>query len=163
MSRIAERPQRVDRDPDRGYEIRYTRHPNRKNNFKVAEMYDCYKDGMSLATIAKLYKCSRQAVYDVFRARGYRLRSKKLKGARIVDGIRYTFDGNGYLRGTKDGKRVYLHKLVWIAANGEIPAGFQLHFKDNNKEHCAIENLELVPLDRLSRVFNPSGRNQFSK
>lgn len=161
-SRISPPPARVDRDPERGYEIRYNRHPKRANNFKVGEMYDCYKDGMSLATIAKLYGCTRQAVYDVFRTRGYRLRSKMLKGARVVDGVRYTFDGNGYLRGTKDGERVYLHKVVWQSKNGPIPPGYQLHFKDNDKENCTIENLELVPLERLSRVFNPTGRNQYS-
>lgn len=149
-------------EPTRGYEIRYNRHPKRSNNFKVGEMYDCYKDGMSLASIAKLYKCTRQCVYDIFRARGYRLRSKKLKGARTIDGVQYTFDGQGYLRGTKDGRRVYLHKLVWTEVNGPVPPGFQLHFKDNDKENCAIENLVLVPLDQLSRVYNPTGRNQYS-
>lgn len=150
-------------DVEYKYEIRHNRHPLRKNNFKVGEMYDCYKDGMSLATIAKLYGVSRQAVYDVFRTRGYKLRSKKLKGARTIDGVRYTFDGQGYLRGTKDGHRVYLHKLLWERAHGPVPEGFQLHFKDNDKEHCAIENLELIPLQEMARVFNPDHHNQFTK
>lgn len=162
MGRIAPRPTQADRDPERGYLIRYNQHPKRKNNFKVGEMYDCYKDGMSLSTIAKLYSVSRQAVYDVFKSRGYKLRSKKLKGARVIDGVRYTFDAAGYLRGTKDGRRVYLHRLIWEHTHGPVPDGFQLHFKDNDKEHCAIENLELVPLERMSRVFNPTGRNQYS-
>lgn len=162
MSRIAPRPTHTDRDPQRGYLIRYNRHPKRRNNFKVGEMYDCYRDGMSLATIAKLYGCTRQAVYDVFRSRGYKLRTKKLAGARVVDGVRYTFDGAGYLRGTHGGKRVYLHKLVWQRAHGPVPAGFQIHFIDNNKENCSLENLELVPLTEASRRFNPTGRNQYT-
>lgn len=162
MSRIAPRMSHIDVDPDRGYQIRYNRHPKRTNNFKIAEMYDCYRDGMSLATIAKLYCVSRQSVYSTFSSRGYRLRTKKLKGARIIDGVAYTFDGQGYLRGTKDGKRVYLHKLVWQRANGPVPNGFQLHFKDGNKENCHIENLELVPFQQLSKTFNPNGRNQYS-
>lgn len=151
--RIGPRPTKVDRDPEHGYQIRYNRHPLRKNNFKVGEMYDCYKDGMSLATIAKLYSCTRQAVYDVFRSRGFPLRRKKLKGARIIAGVRYTYDGQGYLRGTKAGRRVYAHKEIWKAANGEIPATHVLHFKDDDKENVAIENLELVEKSKMHKVF----------
>ena len=162
MSRIAPRPKRVDRDPDHGYQIRYNRHPQRKNNFKVAEMYDCYKDGMSLATIAKLYTCTRQAVYDLFRSRGYPLRSKKLKGAVIAGGVRYTPDGQGYLRGTKDGRRVYLHKVNWVAAHGPIPEGFQLHFKENDKGNCDPSNLELIATSDMANRFNPEHHNQYS-
>lgn len=159
---IASRPTRVDHDPERGYQIRYNQHPNKKNNFRAAEMFDCYKDGMSCATIAKLYKCTRQSVHEIFRTRGYPLRSKKLRGARVVDGVRYTFDGYGYLRGTKDGRRIYLHRFLWEQTNGPVPPGFQLHFKDNNKERCSIDNLELVPLQEMGRIFNPTHRNQFS-
>lgn len=152
----------IDYDPDYGYQIRYNRHPKRKNNFKVGEMYDCYKDGMSLATIGKLYGCTRQSVYEIFKKRRYKLRSKKLKGAVIVAGTRYTPDGQGYLRGTKDGKRVYLHKLNWIALHGPIPAGFQLHFK-GEKLNCDPSNLELVATSEMGTIFNPEHHNQYSK
>ncbi len=40
--------------------------------------------------------------------------------------------------------------------------GFQLHFRDNKKENCAIDNLELIALENMSRVFNPTHRNQYS-
>lgn len=162
MSRIAQRPTHTTRDPERGYLIQYNRHPKRKNNFKVAEMYDCYRDGMSLATIAKLYGCRRQAVYDVFRSRGYKLRTKKLKGARIVDGVRYTFDGSGYLRGTLDGKRVYLHQLVWRQAHGPVPHGYQIRFKDSDRGNCSLDNLKIVSLTTIGKTFNPTGKNQYS-
>lgn len=143
-------------------EIRHNRHPKRKNNIIVAAMYDAYIGGMSLSAIGTLYGKTRQAVYDTFRSRGYPLRSKKLVGARMVGGIRYTLDGAGYLRGTADGHRVYLHKVVWEAAHGPLPVRNQLHFIDGDKQNCALENLEVVPYEMLSRTFNPSGRNQFS-
>ncbi len=146
MSRIAERITKVDRDTERGYQIRYNRHPNKKNNFTVAEMYDCYKDGMSLATIGKLYGKSRQAVYDVFRSRGYPLRSKFKSGLYVttVYGVKWYKGKGGYLRGTIDGKRTLLHRVVWERGKGSIPEGFVLHFKDGDVTRCILSNLELV-------------------
>jgi hypothetical protein len=165
MSRIADQPKRVDIDPVRGYAIRYNRHPQRKNNFKVAEMYDAYKDGMSLATIAKLYApLTRQAVYDTFRSRGYPLRTKKFKGLQMLDGIRFTLTKGGHLRGTQsNGRRVLMHWYVWEKAHGPIPPGHCIFHKDRNPANNALENLELLPKAQMSYVFNPGGRNQFSK
>jgi hypothetical protein len=55
--------------------ILYNKHPRRKNNDLVAAMYAMYLRGpkrrpMSLAEIARIYRKTRQAVYDVFRSRG---------------------------------------------------------------------------------------------
>ncbi len=36
------------------------------------------------------------------------------------------------------------HRLVWEAANGPIPDGYVLDFKDGNKKNCVLENLILV-------------------
>lgn len=164
MSRIAPRPTRVDKDPERGYQIRYNRHPKRKNNLKVAEMYDCYKDGMSLATIAKLYApLTRQAVYDIFKSRGYPLRKKKFKGLQILDGIRFTLTKGGHLRGTVGKRRVLMHWYIWEKANGPIPAGHCIFHKDHNPANNSIDNLELLPKSQMSHVFNPGGKNQFTK
>ena len=163
MRTIAPRPTRVDKDPERGYQIRYNQHPQRKNNFKVGEMYDCYKDGMSLATIAKLYGCTRQAVYDVFRSRGYPLRSKKFKGLQILDGIRFTLTKGNHLRGTlPNGHRTLMHWYVWEKAHGRIPDGHCIFHRDRNPQNNALENLELLPKSQMSHIFNPTGRNQFS-
>lgn len=149
-------------DPVIEKKIRLNRHPLRQNNYRVAEMYDAYQDGMSLANVAKLYGCTRQAVYDVFRSRGYRLRKKKHKGLTERYGIEFTLDGRGTLRGSKDGRRVYLHRMVWEEANGTLPAAHVLTFLDGDRTNVALENLELVPMNQMSRRFNPTGRNQFS-
>lgn len=163
MRKIAPRPTKVDKDPEHGYQIRYNRHPNRKNNFKVGEMYDCYKDGMSLATIGKLYSCTRQCVYDIFKARGYPLRTKQLRGLQVLDGIRFTLTKGGNLRGTlPGGRRVLMHWHVWEKANGPIPEGHCVFHKDHNPANNVLDNLELLPKSQMSYVFNPTGRNQFS-
>jgi hypothetical protein len=56
--------------------------------------------GKSLEEVGTVYHKTRQTVYDVFRSRGYKLRSKQLKGLQILDGIRFTETKGGYLRGT---------------------------------------------------------------
>lgn len=37
-----------------------------------------------------------------------------------------------------------VHSLIWEEANGEIPPGHIVVFRDRNTEHLALENLELV-------------------
>lgn len=142
--------------------VRKNLHPKRKNNLIVAAMFNAYEGGMSLAAIGKLYGKTRQAIYDTFRSRGYHLRSKQHKGLVRRFGISFTFDGNGVLRGSKDRKRVYLHRLVWEKKNGPIPPAHVLTFLDGNHTNVTLENLELVPMNQMSKRFNPTGRNQFS-
>jgi len=143
--------------------VRFNRHKNRKNNDLVAAMFAMYETGKSLEQVGEVYRKTRQAVYDVFRSRGYPLRSKQLKGLTIRKGIRFTETKGGYLRGTlPDGRRVLLHRVVWEEANGPIPRGFVVHHKDLDQKNNSIENLELIPLSGMGKKFNPLGRNQFS-
>jgi HNH endonuclease len=62
-------------------------------------------------------------------------------------------DSAGYLRvkvgegpGGFGGRKVwdFIHKRVWEAANGPVPKGHRLWWKDRNHENCALENLELL-------------------
>ena len=39
------------------------------------------------------------------------------------------------------GKRMRLHKYVWLIERGEIPEGCQIHHKDEDKSHNDIDNL----------------------
>lgn len=43
------------------------------------------------------------------------------------------------------GKRVfwYLHRLVWIAFNGEIPKGLEICHEDCNRQNCSLSNLSI--------------------
>jgi hypothetical protein len=57
--------------------------------------------------------------------------------------------GKGYLRltlGMPDGKTrsVMAHIVIWVRANGPIPAGIQVNHKDLNKKNNRPDNLELL-------------------
>lgn len=43
-----------------------------------------------------------------------------------------------------NGKNVHVHRLEWIKHHGEIPDGFVIHHKDENKLNWNIDNLELI-------------------
>ena len=143
--------------------VLFNKHPKRKNNQIVAAMYAMYKTGCSLAEIAKTYRETRQAIYDVFRSRGYPLRTKQLKGLTIIDGYRFTLTKGNYLRGTVNSRRMLLHWYIWEKEHGPVPVGFVIHHKDNDPENNLLDNLELVARGDMSKRFNPTGRNQHSK
>jgi hypothetical protein len=164
MSRIALKSDVVKKDFETGLEIRFNRHPHRKNNIVVAAMYELYRKGKSLEDIASTYRTTRQSVYDVFRSRGYPLRSKKLIGLTVLDGIKFTLMKGGYLRGTIPGKgRMTMQKYVWEKRNGPIPDGYVICHKNKNRIDNNLENLELISASMMSRKFNPEGHNQFTK
>lgn len=150
--------------------IKVNRHPKRRNNDLVAAMYAMYcsrnEEGRlnSMADVAAVYRRTRQAVYDLFRSRGYELRTKRLAGLTMLDGIRFTLTKGGYLRGTVPGVgRTTMQRYAWEKERGPVPEGFVLHHIDGNKARNSVDNLELVPKREMSRRFNPGGRNQFSK
>lgn len=143
--------------------IRYNKHPRKKNNDLVAAMYVRYQNGELLASIGRVYRKSRQAVYDVFRTRGYQLRSKQLRGLQILDGYQFTEMKGGYLRGTVRGRRITMQQYVWRKHRGPVPAGYVIYHKDGNKQNNKITNLKLIALSDMSRTFNPEGHNQFTK
>lgn len=63
-------------------------------------------------------------------------------------GRRWFKDANGYwVCTTCDGPlghQPLLHREIWKAANGEIPAGMLVHHKDGDRGNYALENLQLV-------------------
>jgi len=44
-----------------------------------------------------------------------------------------------------------LHRQIWLKERGPIPPGHVVVFKDRNREHCVIENLELISRGELAR------------
>jgi hypothetical protein len=54
-------------------------------------------------------------------------------------------------------KYVMLHRYLWEQANGPVPAGYRVCFKDGNQGNCVLENLELVS-DRDAMMRNTIGR-----
>ena len=59
-------------------------------------------------------------------------------------------------------KRYYVHRIVWMLSNGEIPSGYMIDHIDGDKTNNKLENLRLVD-DALSnrntgsRKHNTSG------
>jgi len=49
--------------------------------------------------------------------------------------------GDGYYRR----KGVYLHRMVYSGTYGNIPHGWHVHHKDNDRDNNVIENLEALP------------------
>lgn len=145
---------------DVGNEIRFNKHPKRKNNQIVASMYAMYQDGKSLEEIGKVYNKSRQSIYDLFKSRKYQLRSKKMLGLQVLDGFNFTLNKGGYLRGTVNKKRVLMHRYVWEKFNGKIKDGFDIHHLDNNRENNNIENLECLLKSEHTRLYSPH-HNQY--
>lgn len=45
----------------------------------------------------------------------------------------------------------FVHILVWEEAHGPVPKGHAVAFRDGNREHIALANLELVPRGALMR------------
>ena len=51
---------------------------------------------------------------------------------------------NPYLRKWRDGVQHYVHRLVWIDANGPIPKGLMIDHINRDKHDNRLENLRLV-------------------
>jgi len=69
-------------------------------------------------------------------------------------------DSEGYLRikiadglgGTGNQKVwAFVHLRTWTAAHGPVPPGHAVGFKDGNRAHIAVENLELLSRADLMR------------
>lgn len=161
--KIKERSDHILKDP-LGLEIRFNRHPHRQNNFIVAAMHDLYKQGKTLDDIAKVYKRTRQSVYDLFRSRGYPLRSKKHSEIIELDDIKFFLDARKkYFRATIGKRRMMLHLYVWEKYNGKLGADEVVYHKDRDFRNNAIENLRKISREKMSHVFNPAGNNQYKK
>ena len=50
----------------------------------------------------------------------------------------------GYVIISINGKKRYLHTIVWEAFNGEIPAYLEVNHKDCNKLNNSLYNLEII-------------------
>lgn len=55
---------------------------------------------------------------------------------------------NGYPTIWNGKQNVLVHRLQWEKHFGEIPKGFVIHHKDENKLNWNIENLELLPMNK---------------
>lgn len=57
-------------------------------------------------------------------------------------GIRINFQGYADIRG--DNRRLPIHRLIWLQANGTIPEGHVVHHINGNRTDNRLENLALM-------------------
>ena len=85
----------------------------------------------------------------------------KNKGLRVKAGQPVGWNtGNGYLRTDVDGKKYYVHRLVWLYHNGPCEYHLIDHI-DGNKKNNKIENLRLA--DKSSYGLNRNKARSDSK
>lgn len=52
----------------------------------------------------------------------------------------------------------FRHRMIWEEANGPVPDGYMIRFKNGNKKDCRLENLELV-----TASYFVTGANNFHR
>lgn len=137
-----------------------------RKRFIVAAQYALYLQGRTLDQVAQVYRVTRQSVYDNFRRRGFRLRSKTVLPSVHYRGMKFTVCSSGrdkgYYRATCRHKNIFLHRYVWECEVGTIPCGHGIHHKDGDRSNFKITNLECRPLGELNKLYNPH-KNQWTK
>ena len=118
--------------------------PARRADALAESMYDDYCQGLSLEKVGAKYNRTRQAVYKMFRRRGWNMRPIRPSGETVeYGGRKYGIGAQGYYRCTT-GDRHLLHRQVWADVNGAIPDGYEIHHQDHNKLNNDIGNLQLL-------------------
>lgn len=57
---------------------------------------------------------------------------------------RVNVDGYVEIKIEEHQKFVLKHRLVWEQSNGLIPEGYNVQFRDGNRQNCSLENLYLI-------------------
>ena len=58
----------------------------------------------------------------------------------------------------REGDREYLHRAIYRGTYGNIPHGWQVHHKNEDKDDNSIENLECMPLREHNRKHREQAR-----
>jgi hypothetical protein len=53
----------------------------------------------------------------------------------------------------KEGKWILEHKYNWEQANGGIPEGYMIRFRDGNKENTSVDNLVIRKVKKTDRAI----------
>ena len=133
-----------------------------KRNEKLQEMYKVYTQGYSLEQVGKIYGRTRQSVYGLFQHNGLSMRQRKPPLPFVLfQNKKYTLRNTGYYGKTSKG-RTLLHRDIWEHHYGDIPAGYDVHHKDENKTNNTLNNFECLPKAEHTRKYSPHN-NQYTK
>lgn len=108
-------------------------------------LWEDYRRLGSLRAVAKFYGVHHSAVAKLFRRHDMPSIRRKPLPFVIVDGLKYVADKQGYFVGSRRsdmGKA--LHKILWVRANGQVPAGHRLVFLDGNPGNYQTANIRCV-------------------
>lgn len=78
----------------------------------------------------------------------------------IFNGYKYYKQKTGYYQMAETNKRKQLgierrlHRAIWKFYNGDIPKGYQVHHKDENKDNNDISNLELLSASEHAKLHS---------
>lgn len=129
-----------------------------RDDAKYELMYIEYQKGFSLSAVGKMFSMTRQAVWDGFKNRELKLRTKTTLPYLFFNGLKYTLRNTGYYGLTTDDRRL-MHRDVWIFYNGQIPPDHDIHHIDLNKQNNDPHNLEVYSKSDHASKFS-SGHNQ---
>jgi RNA polymerase primary sigma factor len=123
----------------------------------VAAMVEDYRRLGSLAKVAALHGRTRQSVWDILSRRGKTHARPPSRGIIEHGGQRYALDKHGAYRLTSTKARttareIYLHRVLWTEAHGEIPAHHEIVFADGNRKNFDAGNLTCQPPAAASRA-----------
>jgi hypothetical protein len=126
----------------------------KRDDVKADAMYALYQDGHSLAQVAAAFGVTRQGVYKMFALRGWECRQRPEPLPFVVfGGNKYTLRNTGYY-GRTDGDRTLLHRDMWEAKVGAIPAGYDVHHCDGDRTNNVMSNLALMPKPEHTRLHH---------
>jgi len=114
------------------------------DNEKYNSAYKLYQSGLSLAKVGLAIGVSRQCVYKAFKARSFEMRTANEREFQMYDNIKFTLRNNGYFA-SMVGSREYIHRYKWIKEVGQIPEGWDIHHKDEDKSNNETSNFECLP------------------
>ena len=78
----------------------------------------------------------------------------------VFNGYKYYKQKTGYYQMAETNKRKQLgierrlHRAIWRFYNGDIPKGYQVHHKDENKDNNDISNLELLSASEHAKLHS---------
>jgi len=127
-------------------------------NEQYEKAYGLYKQGYSLQKIASLLNLSRQAIWEGFTRRGYKLRQYANKHTHIIfQGVKFAPTKEKYLTSTANKGRTRMHRFVWEYYNSMIPKGYVVHHINGDRADNNIANLKLLTMKEHT-ILHHKGR-----
>jgi hypothetical protein len=106
--------------------------------YAVNAIYADYLRLKSTRKVGEIYGRTGQSIWDLLHGHGLPMERPIRKEQIIFDGRGYTFS-KGYYRHTNSHQP--LHHAIWIKANGPVPDGHMVSFKDGDSGNLTLKNL----------------------